>query len=193
MSGAAVDAPIANAQITFTAGAPLNDLGATTIGAITANASGVFTSTVTLPASAVPVFGNAVDPNNTAVVLSSYLGQSIALSVAAASGVLTRSNLPNLDITPVTTAALAVYAQVNGNSYANLTPATYAANLQQYNGDILAIAAAIKAVGDNLCTPGITVGSTTNLAATIAANSSLASGNSTTLATAAAARVSLRT
>jgi len=186
LSGAAVDAPIANAQITFTAGAPLNDLGATTIGAITANASGVFTSTVTLPASAVPVFGNAVDPNNTAVVLSSYLGQSTALSVAAASGVLTRSNLPNLDITPVTTAALAVYARVNGNSYANLTPATYAANLQQYNGDILAIAAAIKAVGDNLCTPGITVGSTTNLAATIAANSSLASGNSTTLATAAA-------
>jgi hypothetical protein len=184
-TGSAVDAPIAYAQITFTSGAPLNDPGATLIGTFTANASGVFSSTVTLPSSDVPVFGNAVDPNNSAVILSSYLGQSTALASAAASGVLTSSNLPDLDITPVTTAALAVFYQVNGSSYTSLTPTTYSTNLQQYNGDILAIASAIKAVGDNLCTPGITVNSTTNLAASIAANSSLTSGNSTTLATAA--------
>ena len=190
LSGSAVDAPIANAQITFTAGAPLNDTGATTIGSIIANASGVFTSTVTLPGADAPIFANAVDPNNTIVVLSSYLGQSTALSAAAASGVLSSSNLPDLDITPVTTAALAVYAQVNAVSgvisYANLSPATYATNLQQYNGDILAIAAAIKAVGDNLCTPSTALTTTTNLAASIAAASNLTSGNSTTLATAAA-------
>lgn len=189
LSGSAVDAPIANAQITFTAGAPLNDTGATTIGTIVANASGVFTSTVTLPGTDAPIFGNAVDPTNSTVVLSSYLGQSTALSAAAASGVLNSSNLPDLDITPVTTAALAVYAQVNAVSgvisYANLSPATYSSNLQQYNGDILAIAAAIKAVGDNLCTPSTTFTTTTNLAASIAAASNLTSGNSTTLATAA--------
>jgi len=189
LSGSAVDAPIANAQITFTAGAPLNDTGATTIGTIAANASGVFASTVTLPSIDTPIFGNAVDPNNSTVVLSSYLGQSTALSAAAASGVLSSSNLPDLDITPVTTAALAVYAQVNAVSgvisYANLSPATYASNLQQYNGDILAIAAAIKAVGDNLCTPSTTFTTTTNLAASIAAASNLTSGNSTTLTTAA--------
>ena len=184
-SGAAIDRAIPGAQITFTAGAPLNDSGATTIGTFTANASGVFASTLTLPSSAVAVFANAIDPNNTSVVLSSYLGQSTALQAAAASGVLTSSNLPDLDITPVSTAALAVYYQVNNTSYANLTPATYATNLQQYNGDILAIAAAIKAVGDNLCTPASAVSSTTNLAAQIANKSNLTSGNSTTLATAA--------
>jgi len=182
-SGSAVDAAIANAQITITSVAPLNDTGATTIGTFMANASGVFTSSVTLPAGDVPVFGNAVDPHNSAVVLSSYLGQSSALS--AASGVLTSANLPDLDITPVTTAALAVYFEVNGQSYTSLTPATYATNLQNFNSDILAIAAAIKAVGDNLCTPSITVSSTTNLAASIAFASNLSGGNSTTLATAA--------
>lgn len=188
-SGSAVDAPIANAQITFTAGAPLNDTGSTTIGTFIASASGVFTSTVTLPGADAPIFANAVDPNNSTVVLSSYLGQSTALSAAAASGVLTSSNLPDLDITPVTTAALAVYAQVNAVSgvisYANLSPSSYSSNLQQYNGDILAIAAAIKAVGDNLCAPSTTFSTTTNLAASIAAASNLTSGNSTTLATAA--------
>jgi hypothetical protein len=189
LTGSAVDAVIANATITITSGAPLNNPGATTIGTFAANASGVFTSNVTLPSSDVPIFGNAVDPKNSVVILSSYLGSSTAL--AAASGVLTSSNLPDLDITPVTTAALAVYAQVNAVSgvisYANLTPTTYATNLQQYNGDILAIAAAIKAVGDNLCTPAASsaVSSTTSLAATIAAASNLTSGNSTTLATAA--------
>ena len=192
-SGSAVDAPIAHAQITFTAGAPLDDTGATTIGTIVANASGVFTSTVTLPSADAPIFANATDPKNSTVVLSSYLGQSTALSAAAASGVLNSSNLPDLDITPVTTAALAVYAQVNAVSgvisYTNLSPSTYASNLQQYNGDILAIAAAIKAVGDNLCAPSTTFTSTltttTNLAASIAAQSSLITANSTTLATAA--------
>jgi hypothetical protein len=185
VSGAAIDRAISGAQIIFTAGAPLNDSGATTIGTFTANASGVFASTVTLPSSAVPVFGNAVDPNNSSVVLSSYLGQSTALQAAAASGVLTSSNLPDLDITPVSTAALAVYYQVNNSTYANLTPATYSSNLQQYNSDILAIAAAMKAVGDNLCTPASSISSTTNLAAAIAGQSNLTSGNSTTLATAA--------
>jgi len=183
MTGLAVDAVIPGASITITSGAPLNDNGAQTIGTIAANGSGQYTITVSLPSSNAPIFANAADPKNTAVVMSSYLGQSSTL--AAASGVLTHSNLPDLDITPVTTAALAVYAQVNGSGYTNLTPTTYATTLQQYNGDILAIAAAIKAVGDNLCTPAIAVSSTTNLASIIAANSSLASGNSTTLSTAA--------
>ncbi len=182
LSGVAIDAPIPGAQITITSGAPLNDPGAQTIGTITANGTGQFSISINLPSTSTPIFANAADPINTAVVLSSYLGSS---SVLATKGTLTTSNLPDLDITPVTTAALAVYAQVNGSSYGALTPAAYATTLQQYNGDILAIAAAIKAVGDNLCTPAISVSSTTNLAALIAAQSSLTSSNSTTLQTAA--------
>ncbi len=182
LSGTAIDAPIANAEITITAGAPLNDPGASTVGTVTADGSGGFTLAVTLPASAQPIFANAVDPANTGVVLTSYLGSSTAL---AAAGVLTPSNLPDLDISPVTTAALAVFAQVNGGSYASLTPATYATTLQTYRSDILAIAAAIRAVGDNLCTPSPVPTSTTNLAAAIAAGSNLSSGNSMTLSAAA--------
>lgn len=182
LSGTAIDAPIANATITITAGAPLNDPGATTIGTVTADSSGGFTIAVSLPTSAVPVFANAVDPANTGVVLTSYLGSSTALSAA---GALTSSSLPDLDISPVTTAALAVYAQTNGGSYAGLTPATYATTLQTYRSSILAIAAAIRAVGDNLCTPSPAPTSTTNLAASIAAGSNLGSGNSMTLSAAA--------
>ncbi len=100
-------------------------------------------------------------------------------------GTLTSANLPDLDISPVTTAALAVYAQTNGNSYAGLIPAAYATTLQTYRSDILAIAAAIKAVGDRLCTPQLALTSTANLANSIAAASNLTSGNGTTLSTAA--------
>jgi len=184
LSGAAIDKAIPGAVITFTSGAPLNYPGATTIGTATANASGVFSAiTVTLPSGSVPIFANAADPINSALILNSYLGQASALATA---GVLTSSNLPDLDITPVTTAALAVYYQINGSgSYANLTPTLYSTNLQTYNGDILAIAAAIKVVGDNLCNPVPAVNSTTSLAAAIAAGANLTSGNSTTLATAA--------
>lgn len=182
LQGTAVDAPIAGAQITITAGAPLGDSGASTVGSVTANATGGFTLSVTLPSGSVPIFANAQDPNNTALILSSYLGSSDILSAA---GTLTTNNLPDLDISPVTTAALAVYAQLNSGSYAGLTAAAYAADQQQYSSDILAISAAIKAVGDQLCTPALAVGSTTNLAAAIAAAANLTSGNSTTLATAA--------
>ena len=182
LSGSAVDAPIAGAQITITAGAPSGDSGATVIGSVTANASGGFTLQVTLPSGSVPVFANAVDPTDAALVLSSYLGQSDAL---AAAGTLSSSNLPDLDISPVTTAALAVYAQLNGG-YTNLTPAAYAGTLQTYGSDVLAIAAAIKAVGDKLCTPSTTITSTTttNLAAAIAAGAKLSSSNPVTLSTA---------
>jgi hypothetical protein len=182
LSGAAVDAAISNANITITSGAPLGDTGATTIGTITASSTGGFTVNVTLPTTAAPVFANASDPADPALVLTSYLGQSTTL---ASAGSQTDTSLPNLDITPVTTAALAVYAQLNAGSYANLTQSTYATTLQQYTGDVLAIASAIKAVGDNLCQPSTTVTSTTNLAAAIAQNASLTSGNSTTLSTAA--------
>jgi hypothetical protein len=182
MTGTAVDAPIANATITITSIAPLNVAGAQTIGTITAGSNGAFTVSVTLPGSGVPVFANAADPTNAGVILNSYLGQSDTL---AAAGSLTSSNTPDLDITPVTTAALAVYAQLNGGSYAALSPATYATTLQSYGSDILAIAAAIKAVGDKLCAPAVPVSSTTSLAAQIAGQANLSSGTSTTIGTAA--------
>lgn len=187
-SGAAIDAPIAGATITFTAGAPLAD-GGQSIGNITANSQGGFTVTVNLPSgTGVPIFANAAAPagaGTTPLELASYLGQSDAL---AAVGALTTSNLPDLDISPVTTAALAVYAATNNNSFAALTPAAYALTLSTYRNDILAIAAAVKAVGDNLCTPAQPIGSTSDLALQIAQNAKLSSTNtaSTTLATAAA-------
>ncbi len=188
-SGAAIDAPIAGATITITSGAPLAD-GGQSIGSITADGQGGFSVTVNLPSAAgVPIFANAAAPaaaaGATPLELASYLGQSDAL---AAVGALTTSNLPDLDISPVTTAALAVYAATNHNSFAALTPAAYALTLSTYRNDILAIAAAVKAVGDDLCTPAQPISSTSDLALQIAQNAKLSSTNtaSTTLATAAA-------
>ena len=184
LSGKAIDSPIANAQIVFTAGGPQGTAGASAIGTVTAGADGSFTGSVTVPSTSTPIFANATDPNQTALVLSSYLGTGSAITSA---GTLSATDLPDLDITPVTTAALAVYAQVNGGTYSGLTHASYRTTLRTYRGDIVVIASAIKAVGDKLCTPSTSVTSTTNLAATIAAASNLTSGNSTTLASAAAA------
>lgn len=184
LSGKAIDSPIANAQIVFTANAPQGDAGATVVGTVTAGADGSFTGSVAVPATSAPIFANATDPNQTSLVLSSYLGTGAAL---AAAGTLSATDLPDLDVTPVTTAALAVYAQVNGGAYSNLTHSGYRTTLRTYRGDILVIASAIKAAGDRLCTPSASITSTTNLAAAIAASSNLTSGNSTTLASAAAA------
>ncbi len=189
LAGTAIDAPISSATITITSGAPAS-AGGTPLGTVTTTAGdGSFTlNGIVLPAGSVPIFANATAPNNT-VVLNSYLGQSDALAAAASlTTPITPSNLPDLDVSPVTTAALAVYGQVNNGSYASLTPATYATNLSAYRSEILAIAAGIKAVGDNLCTPTLPSGAgntTTSLAAYLAANSNLTSGTSMTLSTVA--------
>lgn len=184
LSGAAIDAPIAAAQVTLTAGAPLGDPGATVIGSATANATGDWNATVALPSGSVPVFANAASPTDPALVLSSYLGPSGAL---AAAGALSSAELPDLEVSPVTTAALAVYAATNGNSYAGLTPTSYSSSLATLRTDVMVIAAAIKAVGDGLCTPQASITSTTNLAAAIAAAANLSSTTPTTLSAAASA------
>ena len=189
LSGAAIDAPMPGASITITSGAPLAD-GGTVIGTATANSQGSFTLSVTLPSGSVPIFANAAAVGRSAgatpLELTSYLGQS---DVLATIGTLSTINLPDLDISPVSTAALAVYAQTHGGSYATLGPATYAATIATYRNDILAISAAVKAVGDNYCSPQISVSSTTDLARQIAASATLSSSASpsTALATAAAA------
>ncbi|OIQ82445.1 hypothetical protein GALL_357780 [mine drainage metagenome] len=181
MKGSAVDGPIANAQITITAGAPLGDAGATTIGTATADASGNYTVTPQLPSGSVPIFANVTDPNNPALKMSSYLGQSDTL---ASAGALDSSKVPNLNVTPITTAALAVYAQLNADDYAKLSPSIYADAVTAYNSTVVSIASAIKAVGDNLCKPSSEVSSTIGLASQIARTSAAANGPATALSTA---------
>jgi hypothetical protein len=181
MKGSAVDGPIANALITITAGAPLGDPGATTIGTTTADASGNYTVNPKLPSGSVPVFANVADPNNPAIKMSSYVGQSDTL---AAAGTLDSTQVPNLNVTPITTAALAVYAQHNANDYAQLSPSTYADALTTYNSTVVSIASAIKAIGDNLCKPSTEVSSTLSLASQIAQVSANANGAASALSTA---------
>ncbi len=146
LTGAVIDAPIASAVVTFTTGAPLGQPGALTVGTATADATGNYAVTVALPNTTVPLFANATSPDGQ-VVLTAYLGASNAVLTA---GSLTAANLPNLIISQVTTAALAVYV-ANGGSYATLTPTLYAALLAQHHDDILALSAAIKAVADGYC------------------------------------------
>ncbi|MBN2692759.1 MAG: hypothetical protein JXR43_13070 [Burkholderiaceae bacterium] len=146
LKGAVIDAPIANAAVTFTSGAPMGQPGSVVVGTATADASGNYTVQAALPNTAVPLFANATSPDGQ-VVLTAYLGTS---SAVLAAGSLTSANLPNLIISQVTTAALAVYVAAGG-SYASLTPTLYAALLSQHHDDILALSAAIKAVADGYC------------------------------------------
>jgi hypothetical protein len=184
LHGVALDAPIPDAQVTLTALAPLGDPGAQTLGTATADGNGNYSiSALNLPAGSVPIFASASDPSLPALVLTSYLGP--ASSLAALTGTVGSTQLLDLDISPVTTAALAVYAQTNAAAgYGGLTPTLYGQTLLGYGGDVLAIASAIKAVGENLCSPAATVTSTTNLAALIASQSNLTSANATSLTTA---------
>lgn len=146
LKGAVIDAPIANAAVTFTTVAPMSQPGSVVVGTATADASGNYTVQAALPNTSAPLFANATSPDGH-VVLTAYLGTS---SAVLAAGSLTSSNLPNLVISQVTTAALAVYI-ASGGSYASLTPALYAALLSQHHDDILALSAAIKAVADGYC------------------------------------------
>ncbi|OIQ85122.1 hypothetical protein GALL_330430 [mine drainage metagenome] len=181
LSGAVIDAPIANATVTITTGAPLGQAGATTVGTITADAQGNYSVPVALPNTSVPVFANATSPDGK-VVLTAYLGSSSAMLAA---GTLSKTNLPNLVISQVTTAALAMYI-ANGGSYANLTPAVYAALLSQDHDDILAVSAAIKAVADGYCAKPSQYKDTDDMAKAIAMGSTAGSTiNSTSALTSA--------
>lgn len=182
LSGAVIDGPIVGATIVITTGAPLNQSGVTQVGTATSGTGGAYTVSVTLPSSAVPVFANATatTPSGTSVVLASYLGSANTVS---ASGTLTATNIPNLVVSQVTTAALAIYQKLSGGSYANLTPAVYAALLSQHHDDILPIAAAIQAVTDDLCTKPVNFRDTKSMAEDIANISTLAGGTTTSTVT----------
>ena len=185
LTGAVIDAPIVGAVVTFTTGAPLGQPGALTVGTATADAHGNYAVTVALPNTTVPLFANATSPDGQ-VVLTAYLGASNAVLAA---GSLTAANLPNLIISQVTTAALAVYV-ATGGSYATLTPTLYAALLAQHHDDILALSAAIKAVADGYCAKPSQDKDTEDMARRIALNgattgtSSGATGQSSTLSAA---------
>ena len=165
LKGAVIDAPIANATVTFTTGAPMGQPGSLVVGTATADASGNYTVQANLPNTSAPLFANATSPDGK-VVLTAYLGTS---SAVLAAGSLTSANLPNLVISQVTTAALAVYIAAGG-SYANLTPTLYAALLSQHHDDILALSAAIKAVADGYCARPAGYADTDDMARGIARN-----------------------
>ena len=184
LTGAVIDGPIANATVVITTGAPLSQPGAATVGTATSVAGGAYTVSVTLPATNVPVFANATATTaaGTSIALAAYLGP--ANSVTAAE--LTSAEIPNLVISQVTTAALAVYQKLNAGSYANLTPAVYAALLSQHHDDILPIAAAIQSVADELCTKPAGFVDTESMANEIANQSTLSGGTTASNVTATA-------
>ena len=184
LTGAVIDGPIANATVVITTGAPLGQTGAATVGTATSVAGGAYTVSVTLPATNVPVFANATATTaaGTSIALAAYLGP--ANSVTAAE--LTSAEIPNLVISQVTTAALAVYQKLNAGSYANLTPAVYAALLSQHHDDILPIAAAIQSVADELCTKPAGFVDTESMANEIANQSTLSGGTTASNVTATA-------
>ena len=140
VTGQAIDAPISNATITITLNAPLGQSGAQTLGTTTANGNGDFTINVSFPNSSAPVFANA---QSGTTLLSSYLGPANTLNSLSQ---LTTSNVPNLAISQVTTAALAILAATN--NLGNLTPSSYATLLSQHRSDIIAAAAGIMEVLD---------------------------------------------
>ncbi|MDE2093062.1 MAG: hypothetical protein KGI87_04345 [Burkholderiales bacterium] len=184
LTGAVIDGPIANATVVITTGAPLGQTGAVNVGTATSVAGGAYTVSVNLLATNVPVFANATATTaaGTSIALAAYIGP--ANSVTAAE--LTAAEIPNLVISQVTTAALAVYQKLNAGSYANLTPAVYAALLSQHHDDILPIAAAIQSVADELCAKPALFVDTESMANDIANQSTLSGGTTASNVTATA-------
>ncbi len=172
IKGQAIDNPISGATITVTLNAPLGQSGAVTLGQTTADSAGNFTLNLSFPSSSAPVFANA---QSGTTLLSSYLGSASTLSSLST---LSTNSIPNLAISQVTTAALAILAA--SNQLSSLTPSSYATLLSNKRSDIIAAAAGIMAVVDSGCTLPSEDSDTFEMAKNLVQNTSAVSTSNTT-------------
>jgi len=120
LNGAVIDAPITGATITITQNAPMGQPGAVTLGTTTADQYGKYSLTgIPIPETSAPIYassqGGAVyGQDNPDILLTAYLGQGQAL--AAAGSDLGEGNDPDLAVSQVTTAAVAL-ASNGGQNY----------------------------------------------------------------------------
>ena len=142
LSGKVIDGPIANATVTITTGSP--GATGTIVGTGTSDSSGAYTVTVSLPPGNEPVFATATDGNTTLV---SFLGSSQKLSEQS-DQTLQSANLPDLEISQVTTAALALAEKLDGN-LSTLTSASYHSLLSAHRKELLELAVDVMCDVDN--------------------------------------------
>jgi len=120
LSGAVIDAPVTGAAITITENAPLGQQGALTLGTATADQYGKYSlSGIAIPKTSAPIYANSQGGSvngteNPDILLTAYLGQGQAL--AAAGSDLAEGNDPDLAVSQVTTAAVAL-ASNGGKNY----------------------------------------------------------------------------
>jgi len=120
ISGAVIDAPVTGAAITITENAPLGQQGAITLGTATADQNGKYSlSGIPIPETSAPIYassqgGSVNGQENPDILLTAYLGQGQAL--AAAGSDLAEGNDPDLAVSQVTTAAVAL-ASDGGKNY----------------------------------------------------------------------------
>ncbi len=175
-SGSVIDAPIPGAYITITANAPLGQAGATTLATTTADSSASYNVTVTLPSGNIPIYITATTPNNSAIFLSSYVGTA---SVLAQSASVTSTTVPNLTVSQVTTAALALIQAQNPGLLSKMTPSDYDNVINSQNNQLITLAAGIQAVADGHCGLGRKFRDTQDMAEQIASAALTASASTT--------------
>ena len=118
-------------------------LSGTPLGTATADSNGNYSITFTPPSGSTPLFLAAVSSGN---YLGSYIGPANTFS-----GNVSSSTAPNLNITQVTTASLAV-AQNQGVALSTMTPTNYGQQVNNLENAIIQLAAVVQGVVDNGCT-----------------------------------------
>ena len=137
VSGQVVDSPFPNAKVVILSG----NLSGPILGTATADINGKYSITFPTPTGTTPIFITATNSAGT-TTLASYVGSANQLT-----GTLTDANIPNLNITQVTTSALALM-QNNGLSLATLTPAQYGQQITQLNNLIIQLAGIVQDLVD---------------------------------------------
>ena len=170
VTGAVVDDAIPDATISISLNAPANLSGAQILGTTTSGSNGAFSLSVSFPKTSQPVFATA---QKGSVILASYLGPS---NVLASLGTLSSTNVPNIILSQVTTAALSILAAANQLSL--LTPSAYASLLSNHRSDIIAAAAAIMSVVDAGCPLPSGDNDTFDMSRNLVTNSSATGNNS---------------
>ncbi len=139
IKGQAVDKVLSNATVSLYS----SGLTGTPLGTATTDASGNYQLTFTPPSGSTPLFLVTASNGN---YLGSYIGGANQYS-----GTTSSSTSPNLNITQVTTAALAI-AQNQGVSLSSMTPTNYGQQFKNLQNSIVQLAAVVQGVVDNGCT-----------------------------------------
>lgn len=136
VTGQVIDGPFANAPVQIRSGSPSGSV----LGSATTDSSGKYSITFPVQSGTGPLF--ATSYNSGGSYLGSYIGAANSVT-----GSVGPSNFPNLNVTQVTTASLAI-VKASGTPFTNFSPTLYENEVSQLESVVVQLAAVVQDLVD---------------------------------------------